>query len=118
MSSQVAGEQRIASFSEFWPFYVREHSNPINRKLHFVGSTLALLSLAGAVATANPFLLVAAPIFGYGFAWVGHFVFQKNKPATFKYPLYSFASDWVMYGKILAGKMDAEVEAAQQKLAA
>lgn len=123
MSSEITGEQeaevpeatearRIATFRAFWPYYVREHSKPITRALHFVGSTLVLLLVVAAIVTGRPLLLVFAPIVGYGFAWVGHFGFEKNKPATFKYPVYSFIADWVMYGKILSGTMRAEVERA------
>jgi hypothetical protein len=119
MASEITGEQtpeaaeqRISSFRQFWPFYVREHSRPITRALHFIGSTLVLAIVAAAVVTGRPWLLLATPFAGYGFAWFGHFVFEKNKPASFKYPLYSFFADWVMYGKILSGTMRAEVERA------
>ena len=117
MSSEITGEQtnavaeaRIASFREFWPFYVGEHRKPVTRALHFVGSTCVLAIACAAVVTGRPWLLVAMPIVGYGFAWIGHFGFEKNRPATFKYPVYSFIADWVMYGKILSGTMRAEVE--------
>ena len=119
MSSEITGEQdaavperRIASFRQFWPYYVREHSKPVTRGLHFVGSTLVLAMATAAIVTGRPWLLLATPVLGYGFAWVGHFGFEKNRPATFKYPLYSFLADWVMYGKILSGTMRAEVERA------
>jgi hypothetical protein len=117
MSSEITGEQevavpetRIATFREFWPYYVREHAKSITRALHFIGSTLVLAIAAAAVVTGRPWLFLATPIVGYGFAWIGHFGFEKNKPATFKYPVYSFIADWVMYGKILSGTMRAEVE--------
>ena len=117
MASEITGEQtpavpeaRIASFREFWPFYVREHRLPITRALHFIGSTCVLAIVAAAVVTGRPWLLVATPVLGYGFAWVGHFGFEKNRPAKFKYPVWSFFGDWVMYGKILSGTMRAEVE--------
>lgn len=117
MSSEITGEQtpevaeaRIATFREFWPYYVREHVKPITRTLHFIGSTLVLAIVATAVVTGRPWLLLATPLAGYGFAWFSHFVFEKNRPASFKYPVYSFFADWVMYGKILSGTMRAEVE--------
>ena len=117
MASEITGEQtpavpeaRYATFREFWPFYVREHRKPITRALHFIGSTLVLAIAAAAGVTGRPWLLAAIPVVGYGFAWVGHFGFEKNRPATFKYPGYSFLADWVMYGKILSGTMRAEVE--------
>jgi hypothetical protein len=99
-----------ASFEEFWPDYVRAHSNRTNRRLHFIGSTLALACVGGAVLFRKPLLLLAAPVVGYGFAWVGHFGFEKNRPASFTNPLYSFKGDWVMWSKIATGTMDAEVE--------
>jgi hypothetical protein len=104
-------EQRIQTFEEFWPFYVREHSVPACRALHFVGSSLALLILAAGIFW-NPWLLIAVPIVGYGFAWVGHFFIEHNKPASFKYPLWSFAADWKMWAMILTGRMGAEVQKA------
>lgn len=102
-------ERRIETYEEFWPFYVREHSDPTNRKLHFVGTTGSILLLAAAVVRRKPMHVLHALLSGYGGAWVGHFFFQKNKPATFKYPLWSLYSDFRMYGKILAGTMDEEV---------
>jgi len=81
--------ERFQTFEEFWPFYVREHSNKLNRTLHVIGTTGAIGCLAAAAITRRPLFLLAAPIVGYGFAWFGHFVVQKNKPATFTYPLWS-----------------------------
>jgi hypothetical protein len=104
-------ERRIQSFAEFWPFYVREHSVPACRALHFVGSTLVLVVIAAA-AYYNWWLLLLAPVVGYGFAWVGHFAIEKNKPASFKYPVWSFVADWKMWAMILTGRMGAEVEKA------
>lgn len=103
-------DDRFKSFTEFWPFYVREHKKAINRKLHFAGTTAALATLATAVLTKRGRVALLAPVFGYGAAWVGHFLFEKNRPATFKYPLWSLRGDFVMYAKMWAGKMDAEVE--------
>ncbi|HZS41525.1 MAG TPA: DUF962 domain-containing protein [Polyangia bacterium] len=104
-------EKRYASFREFWPFYVREHSHPVNRALHFVGTTLVIGCAVGAAA-GHVYLIPAMPVIGYGFAWVGHFLVEKNRPATFKYPLYSLAADFVMWSKIATGKMGEEVRAA------
>jgi hypothetical protein len=89
---------------------VGEHTHPWNRRLHFVGTTLAMGCIAGGLLTRRRWLLLAAPVMGYGFAWVGHFFVEKNKPASFSYPLWSFKADLVMWSKIAAGKMDAEVE--------
>lgn len=102
--------ERFQSFAEFWPFYVREHSVGACRVLHFVGSTLALVLVALAAVLANPWYLLAAPIVGYGFAWIGHFLIEKNRPATFKYPLWSFIGDWKMWLLIITGRMGSEVE--------
>ena len=98
-------ETRFASFREFYPFYLSEHRNPTCRKLHFAGSTIVLMLVVALVFTGNPWLLLAIPLAGYGFAWVGHFAFEKNRPATFQYPLWSLAGDWVMYGQLLTGKI-------------
>lgn len=94
-----------ASFREFYPFYLSEHSNRLCRRMHFVGSTLVLISLAWIVVSGRWWLWWLLPLFGYGFAWIGHFFFEKNRPATFKHPLYSLAGDWVMYAEMLRGKI-------------
>ena len=96
--------ERYRSFAEFYPFYVSEHSNPTCRRIHVVGSGLALLALVAGVATLNPWWLLAVPVIGYGFAWVGHFFFQKNRPATFKYPLWSLMGDWWMFYETVVGR--------------
>jgi hypothetical protein len=103
-------EPRFKSFEEFWPFYVREHANKTNRRLHFVGSSLAGALLAYGLVGRKLWPIAAAPVVGYGFAWVGHFFVEGNRPATFKHPLYSFVGDWKMWSKIATGSMDAEVE--------
>jgi len=94
---------RFASFAEFYPHYLAEHSNRTCRRLHFVGTTLVLAALIAAVATGNGWWLAAAPVAGYGFAWIGHFAFEHNRPATFRHPLYSLMGDWVMYKDMLTG---------------
>jgi hypothetical protein len=96
---------RYASFRDFYPFYLSEHRNPTCRKLHFVGSLLVLAIVAAAIALANAWLLLLVPVVGYGFAWVGHFAFEKNRPATFQYPGYSLMGDWVMFWQLLTGKI-------------
>jgi hypothetical protein len=93
------------NLSEFYPYYLSEHQNLTCRRLHFVGSSLVLGCLAALLFTGQWYWLPAAFISGYGFAWIGHFAFEKNKPATFKHPLYSFVSDWIMYKDILIGKI-------------
>ena len=96
---------RFQSFEAFYPYYIHEHSNRTCRRIHVVGSGLVLVVLAIAVATLNPWWLLAMPLIGYGAAWVGHFFFEKNRPATFKHPFYSFAGDWMMFKDILTGKV-------------
>lgn len=103
---------QIHSFAEFWPYYVREHSRPGCRALHFIGSTLVLLLVAAMFIWRNYWIVLALPIVGYGFAWVGHFLIEKNRPATFKYPLWSFIGDWKMWWLMLTGRMRPEIERA------
>ncbi len=105
MSSATNTAVRFASFREFYPFYLGEHSNLACRRLHFIGSTLVLAVIVAAIALRNPWLLFAIPFCGYGFAWVGHFFFEHNRPATFTYPLWSLMGDWVMYWQILTGRI-------------
>ena len=96
---------RFTSFAESYPYYLQEHSNDVCRRLHYVGSLLVLSILGYALFTQQWLWLLALPFAGYGFAWVGHFVFEKNKPATFKYPLYSFMGDWVMLKDAFTGRI-------------
>ncbi|MEO7200869.1 MAG: DUF962 domain-containing protein [Dokdonella sp.] len=96
---------RFENFREFYPFYLSEHSNRTSRRLHFVGSTLVLLFLAAALLMRQPGWLLLVLVVGYGFAWVGHFFFEKNRPATFKYPFYSLMGDWKMFADILRGRI-------------
>ena len=103
-TSSNAPARRYERFADFYPFYLAEHSNRTCRRLHFVGSTLALMFLALAIFSDPRWLLVAL-VSGYGFAWIGHFGFEKNRPATFRQPLFSFVGDWVMYKDILTGKI-------------
>ena len=97
--------ETFASFREFYPFYLSEHANRVSRRLHFAGSSLALGFVLLAVLRADAWWLLAALLSGYAFAWVGHFFFEKNRPATFKHPFYSFAGDWVMFVDILRGRV-------------
>lgn len=97
--------ERFQSFAEFYPYYLQEHSNPTCRRLHYVGSLLVLAILAYALLTQQWAWLLAIPLAGYGFAWVGHFVFEKNRPATFQYPLYSLLGDWVMLKDAFTGRI-------------
>jgi len=103
MSAQTT--DRFQSFAEFYPYYLAEHSNPVCRRLHYVGSLLVLAILATALITGQWLWLLAMPVAGYGFAWIGHFIFEKNRPATFKYPFYSLMGDWVMLKDAFTGRI-------------
>ena len=94
---------RIKTFKAFYTYYLSEHKNSTSRLLHFIGTTLFFVFAMGAFLFHKAIMLWACPIAGYGFAWIGHFFFEKNKPATFKYPLYSLLSDFRLYFEILAG---------------
>ncbi|HEX5842422.1 MAG TPA: Mpo1-like protein [Pseudomonas sp.] len=98
-------QHRYTSFAEFYPYYLQEHSNATCRRLHYVGSLLVLGVLAYALLAQQWLWLLAIPLVGYGFAWVGHFVFEKNRPATFQYPLYSLLGDWVMLKDAFTGRI-------------
>lgn len=106
MSTTAAADPKsFKSFAEFYPFYLGEHANRTCRRLHFLGSTLALVCLVLLLATGRPVFLLYGLLAGYGFAWLGHFAFEKNRPASFKRPLYSFMGDWVMYKDIWTGRI-------------
>jgi hypothetical protein len=96
--------ERYKTFSDFYPFYIHEHSNKTCRRIHVVGSALVLVALGMAIAARNAWWLLAMPLIGYGFAWVGHFFFEKNRPATFKYPLWSLMGDWRLFFETVTGR--------------
>ena len=96
---------KFTSFKKFYPYYLSEHKNKINKLLHVVGSLFALFFLPVIIFLREYRLIPLPLLFGYFFAWVGHFIFEKNKPATFKYPIYSLIGDWVMLKDILLGKI-------------
>lgn len=96
---------KFNSFKAFYPYYLTEHRNITCRRLHFIGSTLVLFVIGVAVLKSQYRLLWLLPVIGYGFAWVGHFFFEKNRPATFKHPFYSLWADWVMFKDMLIGKI-------------
>ena len=97
--------ERYSRFADFYPFYLSEHGNRTCRRLHFIGTSLGLAMFAVAVVKLDPWWLLGGLIAGYAFAWVGHFFFEKNRPATFRHPLFSFIGDWVMWSQILTGKI-------------
>jgi len=102
----------IQTYAEFWPFYLREHSLPITRRFHFVGTSLGLATGIAAIVTGRAALVPAALVAAYGFAWFSHFFIERNKPASFKYPLWSFISDFRMAGLMAVGQIDAHLERA------
>ena len=98
-------EERYRTFGDFYPFYLSEHANRTTRRLHFIGTSVALVLLITSVVTQNWWIIAVALVQGYAFAWVGHFLFEHNKPATFKYPGFSFMGDWRLWWEILTGKL-------------
>ena len=102
--------KRFRRYRAFWPYYVSEHSRPGTRRMHFIGTTgsVALVVVAGVLG--EPLLLIAALVCGYFFAWLSHLLIERNRPATFTYPLFSLAGDFHMWALMWQGRMDAEVE--------
>src|ERR1043165_3137277 len=103
-------ETKIKTLEEFWPFYLSQHRGTRNRDMHFVGTSLVIIFFFAALVFQNYWYLVMMPLVGYFFAWVGHFIFAKNRPATFQYPFYSLYSDFKMYFYWIAGKLPAEFD--------
>ncbi len=102
-------QEEFESFEDFWPHYLHEHGDPTNRALHVGGTIAAVASIGVAVAARKPALLVLAPLLGYGAAWVGHFLIEKNRPASFKHPLWSLRGDFKMAGLAVTGQLDDEL---------
>jgi hypothetical protein len=103
-------ERRYKSFTEFWPYYVAEHRKAATRALHAIGTTAALIFVVAAILLGKWWLFPLGFILGYALAWIGHFFIEKNKPATFQYPLWSFMGDWKMLWFMLARRMGREIE--------
>lgn len=101
----VENVKRFNSFAEFYPYYLSEHSNSTCRRLHFIGTSLVIFILALTIGKGAWLMLLALPLAGYSFAWVGHFFFEKNRPATFQHPLYSLLGDFVMYRDMILGRV-------------
>ena len=112
----MATEKKYKTFWAFYPYYLTEHQEPVCRGLHFVGTTLLLGVLVATFVTQIWWMFALIPVIGYGFAWVGHFFFEKNKPATFQYPLYSLGSDFVMWFHILTGQIGRKLTEARQTI--
>lgn len=105
MTTEMDATPRFRSFREFYPYYLTEHSNKWNRRLHLLGQMLAVVVLIAFAVTLNGWLLVLVPVAGYAVSWVGHFVVEGNRPATFRHPLYSLLGDWVMCKDMLTGRV-------------
>jgi hypothetical protein len=104
---------RYRTFAEIWPFYLREHSKPRTRALHYAGTTLVVAIAVFAVLTGRWVWMLAIPLAGYGFAWLAHFAVEKNRPATFTYPLWSLAADFKMWWLWLTRRLEPELRKAR-----
>lgn len=104
-SAPPAPHARFARFADFYPYYLTEHRNRTCRRLHFVGTGLVIAIVVSALVTGKFAWLWAAPVAGYGFAWIGHFLFERNRPATFRYPFYSLVADFVLFRDMLIGRI-------------
>jgi len=104
--------QRIETFEDFWPYYLREHTKPPTRALHYLGTGLASLAMAAVVVVGDPWALLVVPVAGYGPAWIAHFFVEKNRPTTFTYPLWSLAGDFRMAFSWLTGHIAEDLERA------
>ncbi|MBK8522369.1 MAG: DUF962 domain-containing protein [Ferruginibacter sp.] len=112
----MAKEKKYTSFRSFYPYYLTEHSDLTNRTLHFIGTAGLLVILVAAIVLQKWWMLALIPVCGYGFAWAGHFFIEKNKPATFTYPLYSLGSDFVMFWHMLTGQIGKKLEEAKKTI--
>ncbi len=104
--------ERYRSFAAFWPFYLREHARPLTRALHYAGTSLVVVLLIAGFVTGRTLLFWLIPVAGYGFAWVAHFTVERNRPATFTYPLWSLYADFLMWAFWITGRLGAELQRA------
>lgn len=102
---QQTDGKTYGSFAEFYPDYLDEHRHPACRRLHFTGTALVILLFGASLLSLEPLLLLALPVVGYGFAWSGHFFFEKNRPATFRHPFYSLLGDLALFRDMLTGRV-------------
>ena len=115
MLNESIKTEKFQRFKDFYPYYLSEHSDPKCRQMHYIGTSLTLGIVVIALLTLNPFWLLLGPVAGYSFAWIGHFFIEKNRPATFTYPLWSLMGDYVMYFSWLSGKLPNQLKQAQAK---
>lgn len=115
-SAEAADARRFETLDEFWPFYIAQHMNRANRRCHFIGTTLGLACLAGAMLTRSTLPLAPGLVLSYGFAWFGHFVYEKNRPATFEHPFLSLRSDFRMYRLMATASMELEIIRLKQEI--
>jgi hypothetical protein len=111
-------EKKYKNFSTFYPYYLTEHAAVKNRALHFIGTGLVIGFLIAGIITGKWWMIAVIPVCGYGFAWVGHFFIEKNRPATFTYPLYSLGADFVMFWHMITGQINKKIAAANQTIGA
>ena len=109
-------EKKYKTFWQFYPYYLTEHRNSTSRALHFIGTLLIFICIILGIITDKWFWFVIIPLAGYGFAWFGHFFFEKNKPATFVYPFYSLGSDFVMFWHTLTGQLKKKMAEAERTI--
>ncbi len=109
-------EKTYTTFWDFYPYYLTEHARPVNRTMHFLGTSLVIACFIFGILRADWRLFVLMPLCGYGFAWFGHFILEKNRPATFKYPFYSLGSDFVMFFHIITGQINQKVDEAHKTI--
>ena len=109
----MSAEKKYQTFKSFYPYYLTEHAAKANRRLHFTGTLLLLLLLGAGIVSGKWWIFAFLPLTGYGFAWAGHFFIEKNKPATFSYPLYSLSADFVMFWDILTGQLNNKLKEAK-----
>ncbi len=112
----MGDEKKYKDFNSFYKYYLTEHGDARNRSLHFLGTALFFVCLIGGFVTGKWWVFLLMPLVGYGFAWAGHFFVEKNKPATFTYPLFSLVSDFVMFWHILTGQIDTKLRDAKKEI--
>lgn len=112
----MSATKKYQSFKDFYPYYLTEHADVTNRQLHFIGTLLLLCLLVAGIVSGKWWFFALVPVIGYGFAWIGHYFIEKNKPATFTYPLYSLSADFVMFWDTLTGKLPQKIAAAKMQV--